>query len=540
MTKLVIIDGYVDEPTVLGVPFFIATYPRYAAGAAKLAGIPEIIYLTIEQIRERNYRLPDCDAAVLIAGNPVPGKYLGGMPIKAPEFEKISLTNEKIPVYVGGPAWREGLSFDLPNLSVVRGDIESFVHRLITTGKPVETTRTIEELNRFAAAGASIVEQHPRFPDVMVEIETGRGCKRREHCSFCVEGLYSVDHREPGDIVAEMKELYRAGVRHFRLSKQADLFAYGSKMTEWRKGFPKPEPEQVRRLYEGIRDALPDLETLHLDNVNPGTIANFPDESAEIIEIVSANDTEGDVAAMGLESADPDVAAANFLKASADEVFFAVKLMNDVSGKTSAGVPKLLPGINLIRGLAGESRETFRLNYEFLKRILDTGLLLRRINIRQLKISGSTPAAGVKPPDRKEEMKLDAAFRKYREMIRSEIDEPMLKKIYPLGTVFHNVIVEQNRGDWSLARPIATYPIVINLPRIYPELTKLSAFVVGYRERSLVGLPFPFELSKASLAELRQLPGMPVKRAGDLFVKGASPEDLKGLAEWEKWIGNIV
>lgn len=53
MMKALIVDGYVDEPALLGVPPYVSTYPRYIAGAFLHAGI-EVEYLTIDQIREES------------------------------------------------------------------------------------------------------------------------------------------------------------------------------------------------------------------------------------------------------------------------------------------------------------------------------------------------------------------------------------------------------------------------------------------------------------------------------------------------------
>jgi len=46
----VIIDGYVDEPAVLGVPPYVSTYVRYVAGAFFLKGY-DVRYYTIDQVR---------------------------------------------------------------------------------------------------------------------------------------------------------------------------------------------------------------------------------------------------------------------------------------------------------------------------------------------------------------------------------------------------------------------------------------------------------------------------------------------------------
>jgi len=49
----VIIDGYVDEPAVLGVPPYVSTYVRYVAGAFFLKGY-DVRYYTIDQVRADN------------------------------------------------------------------------------------------------------------------------------------------------------------------------------------------------------------------------------------------------------------------------------------------------------------------------------------------------------------------------------------------------------------------------------------------------------------------------------------------------------
>jgi radical SAM superfamily enzyme with C-terminal helix-hairpin-helix motif len=191
-------------------------------------------------------------------------------------------------------------------------------------------------------------------------------------------------------------------------------------------------------------------------------------------------------------------------------------MVNEIGGKRTEGIPHLLPGINLIHGLAGETRQTFRLNYEFLRVVLDKGLLLRRINIRQLKKTPGTPLSQM---DVRIDVKTEAAFRHYRERIRREIDIPMLEKVFPVGTLFREVIVDGTRGEWSLARPLGSYPITINIPKIYSLRTHLDVFVIGYRERSLVGLSYPFSPGKLTYHEIQHIPGM-AKKAGFLFSKG--------------------
>lgn len=525
--KLTIIDGYVDEPTCLGVPPYISTYIRYTAGAAVCAGIKKIDYITIDNLRNNDYILNNADYAVIITGNPVPGKYLGGLPLQGFELKKIALSNPEITIFVGGP-----VQFNEPkerNLKIIKYDIESFIFNYFYENKSKERYRTIDELNRFAVEGAFIVRKHPRFPDIIAEIETGRGCPRKEHCSFCIEGRFNVEFRRPEDVVEEIKALSNAGIRHFRLGKQADFYAYGTKMDEWRKGFPKPNLEWIKRLYEGIRGGVTDIATLHLDNVNPGTIANFQEESFKITEIIVKNNTAGDVAALGMESADPVVIEKNCLKANPAEVKKAIEIINSIGGFKVNGIPKFLPGINLIRGLKGENRNTFKLNYEFLKDILDNNLLLRRINIRQLRLSKDSLINDNYKVSQKEEKKLDAVFRNYREKIRKEIDSPMMAKIFSTGLILQDLIIEAHRGDWSIARGLGSYPIAVNIPGKIPILSKISAFIINNRERSLVGLNYPFILKNASYLELKQIPGLG-KKAGELLSSGNINKNMLSIS----------
>ena len=51
MLKISILDGYVDEPTCLGVPPYISPYPRYIAGAVwQFDKSANISYLTIDVV----------------------------------------------------------------------------------------------------------------------------------------------------------------------------------------------------------------------------------------------------------------------------------------------------------------------------------------------------------------------------------------------------------------------------------------------------------------------------------------------------------
>ena len=112
MLRVVILDGYVDEPTCLGVPPYISPYPRYIAGAVwEYDSHATVSYVTIDQIRNDRSRLEmlsNSDLLVVIAGMSVPGRYLAGFPVSP--FELVSLLGDVArPVkLLCGPAARYG------------------------------------------------------------------------------------------------------------------------------------------------------------------------------------------------------------------------------------------------------------------------------------------------------------------------------------------------------------------------------------------------------------------------------------------------
>lgn len=517
--RTVILDGYVDEPACLGVPPYMAPYPRYVAGA--LPG--EVLYYTIDRLR-RDPAIVEAmnraDLVVAIAGVTVPGKYIGGTPATLPELERYMarVKTKKIlggPISMFGPGTEGGkmarrmggsLAFDL----VATGDIEAVVNGYLSEGLSVDPAlrRTSREIADWAVRGARIVSQHPDFPWTMLEIETYRGCFRG-NCSFCTEGFYGrPDFRTVLEIVREAGALYDAGVRHFRLGRQPDLLTY---MAKGDGEFPEPNVEAIERLYAGIRAAAPGLKVLHLDNMNPGTIARHPEKSREALKAVVKHHTSGDVAAFGMESADPNVIRQNNLKALPEEVLEAIRIVNEVGGARGAsGLPELLPGLNFVHGLLGETKETFRLNYEFLMRLLDEGLLLRRINIRQV-----MPFEGTCMGDVGDRIarKHKGVFHAYKEKIRKHIDLEMLRRVVPEGTVLPDVRMELHDGGLTFGRQIATYPILVGIPATLPLKEAYTVKVVDHGFRSITAVPYPLDVNGASPKALESLPGVGKKRA---------------------------
>jgi radical SAM superfamily enzyme with C-terminal helix-hairpin-helix motif len=549
--SVTLVDGYVDEPAHFGVPPYVSTYPRYTAGALVDAGVPpeSVTYHTIDELRDDRHKWQDVEEADLfcyIGGMTVPGKYVGGTPAEPDEVRELAWTANGVSV-MGGPVRfgvgeanegaseteRDDLDFDF----LAMADVEAAAHDIVESGLEgfEDRYRGVPEETRWARQGAFVVEQHPNHPDHLIaELETSRGCPYR--CSFCTEPMYGdPDFRPPESVVDEVDALSDRGVRHFRLGRQADILAYGG-------DGEAPNPDALRDLYGGIREVAPDLETLHLDNMNPITVVKWPEKAREGIRIIAEHNTPGDTAAFGLESADPLVQEENNLNVSAEECFEAVRIVNEEAGwrpgedsevrsasesraakprGPSVGddapnrLPKLLPGINLVHGLKGEREATFRHNKEFLRRVYDEGYMLRRVNIRQVMAFEGTDMAETGADLARDHKK---QFKQYKQEVREEIDNPMLERVAPVGTVLPDVTLEYHQDGKTFGRQLGTYPLLVGVPGERELGRTLDVAIVGHGYRSVTGVPHPLDVNSASMDELSAIPGIGQSSAGDIVV----------------------
>lgn len=534
--KAIILDGYVDEPACFGVPPYLSPYPRYTAGALIDAGFKEadISYFTVDTVRASGKTLTEqfktADVFIIIAGMTVPGKYLRGTPITAEEIRALFRLSNGIKI-LGGPIRlgysneggmaATGLSFLPDGVLVAQKDIESFVYDSFSEHAVLaHRYRTAADIAVWSRKGAFIVRQHPDFPNLICELETYRGCGRKKHCSFCTEAFYGrPDFRDEEDIIAETELLYNNGCRHFRIGRQPDLFAY--KGIDVGGANLRPNPAAIEKLYSGIRRVAPDLKTLHMDNGNPMTIAEYPDESREILRTIVQYHTPGDVIAMGIESADPAVIAANGLKATPEQVLKAVRLVNEIGAARGAnGMPEILPGINFVYGLLGETKKTYRLNYDFLKQVYDEGLMVRRINLRQVMVFPKTPLSDSEVS----EFKNEKLFRAHKEQIRKTIDLPMLQRVVPVGTVLKDVFMEvaghpETSKTVTFGRQFGTYPLLAAVPDTLALNQFSDILVTNHGFRSVTGVPSPVNVNTASLTVLKELPGLNKSMAEELILK---------------------
>jgi radical SAM superfamily enzyme with C-terminal helix-hairpin-helix motif len=194
--------------------------------------------------------------------------------------------------------------------------------------------------------------------------------------------------------------------------------------------------------------------------------------------------TAGSTAAMGIESFDPEVTRANNLNCSYDMAFEAIETVNRVGGfRGDNGCHALLPGINILLGLAGETPETLDRNLAALKRIVDEGWLLRRINIRRV-----VPFPGTALYEQAGQKYLQKNRRYYApwiEKVRRSIDIPMLQKLFPVGTVLKDLCSEVHNSDVTFLRQIGSYPIVVAIHERVPLNERFDVRITGYMRRSL-------------------------------------------------------
>ena len=235
-----ILDCYTDEPSGLGVPPYLGTYPRYIAGF-----LGKVTYLTVDDLRllrkynsiipktspsqktdigvynlTKNYSkvkeiLENTDELVIIAGVHTPGKYLSAAPSTLREISRL-VKDLKCRKILTGPAVfgtsvQGGRFFERIDMSVF-DQVKPFMF-------------TYEEIKEHAVKGASILKQ---IPDLRVlELETSKGCSRSVGCSFCTEPIKNKFTLRPKeDILEEVKALHKHGAVHFRLGKQSSYPAH--------------------------------------------------------------------------------------------------------------------------------------------------------------------------------------------------------------------------------------------------------------------------------------------------------------------------
>jgi len=478
-----ILDCYTDEAAGLGVPPYLGTYPRYIYGMLKSQGVTPN-YITIDDLRlnvfyhnkvkevtekdKTNIRiynltgninkiLSETDVMIILLGVHVPGKYLSALPGTLKELNML-LKEFKFKKILTGPA--------VFGTQLEGGKFSEKITGFNEVKQYGFEFGDFDKLQKYAINCSEIIKQIPNYR--IIEIETGRGCNVGK-CSFCTEPLKNkFINRKTEDIVEEIKSYYKLGCRYFRLGKQSDFYSI----------------ENPIKLLKTIRKECSDIEVLHIDNVNPVFVV--ADKNHEITKAIVKYCTEGNVAALGIESFDPVVVKENTLNCHPNIAMKAIEILNKYgSEKGNNGMPKFLPGINLIFGLGHETKKTHEHNINALKKIYDNGWLLRRINIRQVAILPNTMLE--KKFGSKYLRKNKKYYWKWRNEIRQKIDFPMLKRLVPKGTILRGIYTEIYDGKTTFGRHIGTYPLIVGIKQRLPLKKFVDVKIISHMLRSVTG-----------------------------------------------------
>ena len=538
-----ILDGYEDEPAAFGVPPYVGFHIRYVCGVLEQHKI-DYTYMTIDQWRltsqqEREDLLRTTEGFVCIAGAVVPGRYIRGTPISRKEStELIRLLPRDIPALFGGWAvrgWKQQGWLPLrSNLFLAVQDTDATLNQFLKNGTWKHERRNAEEWTTWAQLGATskAVTHHPdlgtdeKKGPLTYEVEVYQGCVRfKRGCKFCIEPKKGIPiWRTPEDIIREVKLAHDSGVQHVRLGGMTDTYTYmaeGVKDLE----YPKPNPEPIAQLLHGLRED-DRLGILHTDNGNPSIIAENIEPSTEITKTLVETLSDGAVLSFGLESADPSVHAANWLNCDAQQLKSALRLINEYGrGRGERGLPKLLPGLNFIAGLNGERPETYDMNLNLLRELRNEGLLLRRINIRQVEGEGFQEIP-------------QSEFKQFKSAVRETIDTPLLQELFPLGHVLRDVHWETHDGRTRLpvhlteehtgkhihgragltfGRQIGAYPILIGVPYHIPLESSSNIMITGHGARSITGVEVGLDINSVTEKQLEAIPGIGKKGAWNLI-----------------------
>ena len=538
-----IIDGYEDEPAAFGVPPYVGFHIRYICGVLEKHNI-DYDYCPIDTYRINPPSLENRLGVVILAGAIVPGKYLRGTPISLRETrEIIANTPSNIQVLCGGWAirgWRhQGWSPLRKNLFLALQDTDATLDHFLRRNEWKHQRRTAEQWTDWAQNGAKskAVTRNPDLNGPLTyEVEVYQGCVRyKRGCKFCIEPKKGVPiWRSPEDIIREVSIAHDMGVKHVRLGGMTDTYTYMAEgVVELE--YPKPNPEPIAKLLHGLRDDER-LEILHTDNGNPSIIAENMEESEEITKTLVETLSDGAVLSFGLESADPNVHEANWLNCDSEQLKTAIRHVNQYGRERGErGLPKLLPGLNFIAGLNGETTATYQMNKDLLHSIRNEGLWLRRINIRQVEGEGFQEI----PSD---------SFTDFKTWTRDNIDGPLLKELFPLGQKLSEVTWEAHDGRIRLpnhlneehrdpgiygkagvtfGRQIGAYPILIGVPYQIPLETKSDIIVTGHGTSSITGIETNMNMQTINQKQLVAIPGIGEKSAWNLIsarVKEARQE----------------
>jgi len=141
--------------------------------------------------------------------------------------------------------------------------------------------------------------------------------------------------------------------------------------------------------------------------------------------------------------------------------------------------------------------------------------MLRRVNIRQVMAFEGTDMADTGAEIARDHKKL---FKQYKREVRETIDNPMLQRVAPPGTVLPDVHLEYHQDGKTFGRQLGTYPLLVGIPGERDLGRTVDVAITDHGYRSVTGVPYPLDVNAASMDELQAVPGIGQSRAGDILV----------------------
>jgi radical SAM superfamily enzyme with C-terminal helix-hairpin-helix motif len=132
-------------------------------------------------------------------------------------------------------------------------------------------------------------------------------------------------------------------------------------------------------------------------------------------------------------------------------------------------------------------------------------------------------------------------FVRFKDKVRESVDNPMLQRLVPQGTVLRKIYTELREGNRTFGRQIGTYPILVGFQYPIGIGKFIDAKVVGWGQRSVTAVEFPLPVNTCPLAALESLPYIGKKRAARIARKRPirSIEELAAAIEDEQAVSSI-
>ena len=527
--KVLVVDGFNDQPFGLGVPPFLAVEPRYTAGACWLRDSKSrVIYATIQDLRSgrKASLLRDADLVFVYAGvkeaspevRPSNFDARDTIPELQDLFDYIAYLD--CPKILAGPyallradTAKERFGVD----AVVTGDMSKYAWNLLDPDASIDDVdpavrRTQEDVSAFALPGAGLLVQNPGYPDFLsCSVELYRGCPSSSAggCSFCHQRFYTtVQYRPVEDVLAEVSKISELGCQNIVLESPC-FFSYFSTPTE--DGGVQLDPAAIEKLLEGIGRVAPELRSVHISSINPRVVADNPDDAKKILTAVMKNCSSANFPTLEVITFDDEVHLQNNTPASSEQSRQAIEIMAEAAGSSRAGLPSFLPTVELVYGLAAENEETATRNLEQLSEMAERGLI-RGVTARRLVPVPGTPI--YKRDDIAQIPDLEGHMNALRERVNSTCESKLARP----GELIDNVFAYASLDGSSLAQTVGINPVHLVVYGSSDGKSSQDVRVTGFSDSRLEAVVQPLEPRTVSRDILRLLPGMTEDRI-DMFMK---------------------